>query len=175
MDTNYFEALLTSKHLTKYLFPQDRMLISLMPYKPLLQNVHHLFGQDYVMYSDITNTGNREGVGLLTTSSYFPGSTFQCVLNIDVFGTDISTLDSHILAHLTHWKKEVNNGRVLLYLCSEEDMPLQKRVESMFQRHGVTLVKQSKQINRMERLHLLEIDTTNNKALQIYLNQKLNR
>lgn len=158
--SEYFKAILESEEMTKYLFPYKRMVFASFPYKIYMQNVPHLFEQENVLYSDVERSGEREDIraGLLSASTFLSVSRSLCVLNIDVFGTDITTLDRHILAHLTHLKKTVNNGNVRLYLCSEEGLPVNGHMKSIFQFHGATLLKPSKQINRLKRLYVFELD-----------------
>lgn len=179
INSETFKALLESEYITEYVFPFKRMVFAWFPYKLSLQNVPHLFEQGFVMYSDVESKGQRENNyetnGLLSASSFLSVSRSLYALNIDVFGTDISTLDSHILAHLTHLKKEVRHGYVRLYLCSEEGLPVYEYLKSHFQCHGITLLKPSKQANRCNRLYNFEIDEKGQVALLDYLKQTIKK
>lgn len=159
------KSILMSKPLTQYLFPKDRIVVSWLPLKLTQSNVPFVFWHDDVMFSDVRysrrmNT-NFVRKGLLTSSSYFPVSKSQWVCNIDVFGTDMLSLESHFLAHVNNLQNRVCSGdRVCVYFCSEDGIPLQKCITEILEKHGVTLLHPTEQTSRMHELHVLEWKVT---------------
>lgn len=123
-----------AKPLIQYLFPNDRIVISWMSFKPTLSNVPLLFWHNDVMFSSLKDSGkldaNDNGKGLLTSSSCFFISNSQWVCNIDVFGNDILDLKSHFLAHLNSLGNSARSGdKICLYFCSEVGLPLAKYIK----------------------------------------------
>lgn len=150
-----------SKPLTQYLFPNDRIVISWLSFKPTLSNVPLLFWHDEVMFSDLKESGkmdaNDNGKGLLSSSSYFPVASSQWVCNIDIFGNDILNLEYHFLAHLNNLENRARSGdKVCLYFCSEDGLSLAESIKDLLKRYGVTLLNPTKQTSVLRQLHVVE-------------------
>lgn len=163
----HFNLVFQSKELTKYLFPMDRIVISWLPFKPLTSNIP-LFWHKEVMFTDMklisTHCKSNGSGGLLTSFSFFPVSFEQYVLNIDIFGTDTSTIDRHVLAHLATFKRTIQTGTICLYICSEEGMVIKEQVTDLLRRNGIHLLKKSKQASQMNRMNVIEINITENET-----------
>lgn len=163
---NHFDWILQSKELTNYLFPVNRIVMSWLPVKPLTSNISLLFFHGEIMFTDLevnsANDNSNALGGLLTSFSFFPVSLSQYVLNIDVFGKDTTTIDQHVLAHLTNLKKTVQTGKVCLYICSEEGLFIKEQVENLLHQQGVHLLTKSKQASNMHRMHVIELNITEN-------------
>ncbi|XP_060578785.1 histidine N-acetyltransferase-like [Ruditapes philippinarum] len=99
---------------SKYLFPEERIIVDWVPFRLSSTNVPLLKGRDTVFYSDITSetakvddlknehtddTGRIQG--LLSACTIFKAQQkFDLSCNLDIFGLDFRTIENHMIFHL---------------------------------------------------------------------------
>ncbi|XP_053403079.1 uncharacterized protein LOC123555941 [Mercenaria mercenaria] len=99
-----------SKPYSRYLFPEERMIVGSVPLRIIRSNLKEITGRNNRFASNvyINKCENQENVqnppvkGLLTASSVYSTKDFvEFVLLLDVFGSNLDSLSNHVAFHLT--------------------------------------------------------------------------
>ena len=109
-----------------YLFPKDRIIVDWVPYRAILANIP-LFRwapNRTKMLSDVSFSEEEHNVkGLLTICTTFATKDPPYASNMDIFGTDATSLKDHVVYHLRHIRQETKGGvSLLVYVDEDFDM-----------------------------------------------------
>ena len=125
-----------SHDISKYISPQGRMIVDMVPLKMISSNIRFMKGPEgYTsVFSDI-RMENDKCAGLLSFGTVFPipRPPFHC--NLDIFGSDTKTLKQHILRHLMVMQGKVK-GEVAILVMVQEDFDMDK-LDGVFEDFGI--------------------------------------
>lgn len=124
-----FKDILSDNKISKYLFPGNKILLNYIPYESCIENLPLLFesSRRSHFFSSLRTT-EHDVLGLLSA-----GCTFVCdrppeTYIVDIFGTDHTELETHILFHLSEALKKtkgdfcfqvfVEKGYIAQKLCN---------------------------------------------------------
>jgi hypothetical protein len=130
-------AFLSNDVIRSYLCREDRIVVDWVPYRPIPANVP-LFRwapNRMKIFSDISLSKAQKVNGLLTVSTTFASKDPPFASNLDIFGTDVSSLRSHVVYHLRHIRKETE-GAVSLLVLAEDDFDMGE-LDKVFQSVGL--------------------------------------
>lgn len=113
-----------SNPIKKYLFPQGRILVNSIPYRPMSTNIPLILDKSgYTeIYSDVV-LGNKECTGLLSVGTVYPVKRPKFAYNIEIYGdcTSIKSLETHIARHLTRITEKAC-GKVSIHVVIDENV-----------------------------------------------------
>ncbi|XP_060603447.1 uncharacterized protein LOC132756396 [Ruditapes philippinarum] len=129
-------AFLSNDVIRQYFFRKDRIVVDLVPYRAIPANVPFLKAPNRMeIVSDVKISEVTKAKGLLTICTTYASQVPPFVCNLDVFGTDISSLKSHVVYHLRHIRKEtIGSVCLLLYVDEVFDMT---ELDNVFQCIGL--------------------------------------
>ena len=96
-----FNSLFSSPETCKYLFPHNTIVVDWVPLKLLPTNINYILSStSLALASRSPNCSwNDVSYSLLTIGSYY--MCFNCIAyQLDVYGTDVTQLHRHLLAHV---------------------------------------------------------------------------
>ena len=128
---------INSKQISGYLFSQGRFLVDGVPFQLLLSNVPLMFAQNdvTVMFSDVLVDGNV-CKGLLSVGTIQHIKNQSYVYNIEIYGTDIISVNTHISRHLNILKSKANN--IVCMFIFIENAHLETAVDEIFHQYGIS-------------------------------------
>ncbi|XP_052246137.1 histidine N-acetyltransferase-like isoform X2 [Dreissena polymorpha] len=112
------QHLMEAEHRREYLFPNNSMLLDYIPYQSIPENIPLLFNRNVQIFSNVCCEESSPH-GLLTAGSNFLCSHPPESYTIDVFGTDSTQLENHILFHL-HRALQTTHGEFCLQIFVEK-------------------------------------------------------
>ena len=107
-----------------YLFPYNRILVDMVPYKLLNSNttrMQEISGEHTRVFSDVTD-GNNGTKGILSFGTLFKAQKVSFVSGIEIYGTDIDSIRKHIIKHMLALKKSTS-GSVFMMFFIQENLP----------------------------------------------------
>ena len=108
----------------KYLAPNGRLFIQVVPLKVEKDNTEHIIGHDdsTVTYYDVmVENGTHRGLmsrGILYKTA--ENASFQNVYLLDIVGSDMRSIRMHLAKHVLRIKQNAQ-GKTKLFICSSED------------------------------------------------------
>ena len=113
-----------SSDISRYLFPHQRIMVDIVPYKLMESNIPLMndFSSGHTKaYTDVReeNGGIR---GMLSFGTLFRAQKVSYVYGIEIYGTDVSSVQRHIVRHLSELQQSAN-GSVCLMLFVQDDFP----------------------------------------------------
>jgi hypothetical protein len=130
-------AFLSNDVIRSYLCRKNRFVVDWVPYRAIPANVP-LFRwapNRMKIVSDVSLSKEQRVKGLLTMCTTLATKDPPFASNIDVFGTDVSSLKSHVVYHLRHIRKETQ-GAVSLLVCVDEVFDM-KGLDKVFESLGL--------------------------------------
>lgn len=124
VDGELLKKIFSSEDLCKVWFPEDRIVLSWVPYQLVESNIEHITGHKANILADYqTMTDDKMSKpGLLTL-----GGPYKCPTSllyfIAVCGTDPSTLANHVATHLRH-AMQLTSGDITLHFYFETRFPI---------------------------------------------------
>ncbi|KAL4217887.1 Hairy/enhancer-of-split with YRPW motif protein 1 [Mactra antiquata] len=130
-DDNEINSYFENENTRRYLFPKERLICSWVPYKLHSSNFPHMRRpqENKRIFSDVTVDDDGRVTGLFSLSS-----TFQCIdptylTDLDIHGTDVTSLKNHVLSHFNFVRTIVNGVvSVLIFIEHGFDMVKLKKV-----------------------------------------------
>ena len=107
-----------------YLFPKDRIIVDWVPYRAILANIP-LFRwtpNRMKMLSDVS-LSEEEQKGLLSICTTFATKDPPYASNMDIFGTDATSLKGHVVYHLRNIRQKTK-GEVSLIVYVDKDFDM---------------------------------------------------
>ena len=100
LDKQQVKHLFADENCVHYLYPKRKMMVDFIPFMPIEENIELLFGTGTAFYSTVRKSGG-ELSGLLSAGSYYRCRRPPESYTIDIFGTDATDLETHLLFHIT--------------------------------------------------------------------------
>ena len=125
-----------TKAIRDYISPSGRMIVDAVPYKMIQSNIQSIRGPKEFksIYSDIKSDTDK-CTGLLSVGTVFPIPHPQYKYMLDIFGSDTSSLKTHIVKHLIRLKEKTKGiTAMLVYVPDEFDL---EKVDVIFQEFGI--------------------------------------
>ena len=113
-----------SNGLSNYLFPYNRILVDMVPYKLIESNtirMEEISGEHTRVFSDVTD-GNNGTKGILSFGTLFKAQKVSYVYGIEIYRTDIDSIRKHIAKHILALK-ENTSGSVCIMFFLQENVP----------------------------------------------------
>ena len=109
----------------KYLVPNGRFCINVVPLKKDRNNTEYIIGHDdsTVTYYDVT-VENGKYRGLMSRGILYKtaaSATFQHVYRLDILGSDMSSIRKHLVKHVLRIKQNTQ-GKTNFVICCSEDI-----------------------------------------------------
>ena len=114
----------TSNGLSSYLFPYNRILVDMVPYKLIHSNttrMQEISGEHTRVFSDVTD-GKNGAKGILSFGTLFKAQKVSYVYGIEIYGADIDSIRKHIAKHILALK-ENTSGSVCIMFFLQENVP----------------------------------------------------
>ena len=130
-----------SEEISSYLFPHKRILVNATPYRLMESNIPLILENSDVtkIYTNVENTSNNECSGLLSVGTVYPVRRPSYAYNIEIYGEDRYSLESHIMQHLRH-VIDRTIGDVSIHVAIDESMP-QKVIDTIMSKYEIVREK----------------------------------
>lgn len=117
-----FKYYFSASAIRSSLFPRERILVDWVPYRLLYANIPLIrwSGKRTKIYSDISVLDDGHVIGLLTFSTVIPVQRPPYVCNLNIYGTDTSSLRNHVTSHISHIRSATDGVTSLLVLVEPE-------------------------------------------------------
>ena len=130
-------AYFRSSDVTSYLFPSGRIMVDIVPYKLLASNIdimktyssHHT-----VAFTDV-RIENGSARGVLSFGTLFRAQKVSYVYGIEFYGTDVISVQRHIIKHMTELKQRAY-GEVCFMMFVQNDFP-RKLADELCLKYGM--------------------------------------
>ena len=126
----------SSEKIRTYISPEGHMIIDMVPLRMIPSNIRYMTGpKGYTaVYSDI-RIENDKCRGLLSFGTVFPVINPPFHYNLDIFGSDTSTLKEHLVRHLMFMQPKVTDVVGVMPMV-QEDFDMQE-LDKVFEDFGV--------------------------------------
>lgn len=142
----------------EYLFPSGKIMNTWVPFKTMAENIPLLYWHGNTMYTDVTDDAGNNVSGLLTSMTAYPAKADLICCHFDIYGSDLSSLKRHLVAHIQTLKKKYN-GPVFMYVSSDPwiDMESVKReVENLLHRFCILMNEEKESMKTSTRQIVFE-------------------
>lgn len=115
---------LRSEEICNYLFPYNRILVDIVPYRLLEGNLclmEEISGDHTVAFSDV-HLEDNSARGLLSFGTIFRGQKVNYVYGIEIYGSDVNSVRKHFARHISYLKQRAN-GSVCFHVFSFDNFP----------------------------------------------------
>ena len=126
----------SSEKIRTYLSAEGHMIIDMVPLRMIQSNIKYMTGPKGLtaIYTDL-RIENDQCRGLLSFGTVFPVINPPFHYNLDIFGSDTSTLKEHIVRHLMFMQPKVTDV-VGVLIMAQEDFDMQQ-LDKVFEDFGV--------------------------------------
>ena len=110
-----------SEGIRNYLFPCQRMVVDIIPYKLIESNatrMREISGGHTLVYSDV-NDNNKDISGILSFGTLIRTQKLPFVYGINMYGTDKVSIRKHIFRHLLALKKCTYGSIFIMFFLPE--------------------------------------------------------
>ncbi|KAH3710645.1 hypothetical protein DPMN_070135 [Dreissena polymorpha] len=112
------QHLMEARHHREYLFPDNSMLLDEIPVKSIPENIPLLFNYDQHLFSNVCCNESSPS-GLFSAGSIYQSCNPLEAYTIDVFGTDVTQLENHVVFHV-HRALQTTHGEFCLQIYVEK-------------------------------------------------------
>ncbi|KAK3577190.1 hypothetical protein CHS0354_037530 [Potamilus streckersoni] len=113
------KAYFDTEAIRKYLFPQDRMIVGLVPYRLLSSNLALLDKKNIVCVSDV-KVDDEIVSGLLSIATFYKVSRPGYAYVLELYGTDMNSVRYHLLSHLDFIAKTLDDVVYILFFVDKQ-------------------------------------------------------
>ena len=150
-----------SEKISSYLFPHKRILVNATPYRLMESNIPLILENSDItkIYTNVESMSNDNCTGLVSIGTVYPVRRPSYAYNIEIYGEDRCSLESHIVQHLRH-VMERTTGDVSIHVATDENMP-QKVIDKVMSKYGIrreTLQGSKADSNSVVKRVLLEME-----------------
>lgn len=105
--------ILSNPELCRLWFPDERMMVSWVPYRLMSENVDVIMKPNMYIVADQSDTSTGRGLMSAGGSYIISGSLLYY---LDIYGTNTTTLSNHVAAHMQHiMNMNVKNVNLITY------------------------------------------------------------
>ena len=124
-----------SEVVSKYLFPQGRVVVNSVPYRAMESNIPVIREQKdaTVIFSDLCNSNPLSG--MLSTGTLFHVKSPAFAYNIELYGSDTGSVRSHIARHMLRLTDKVSE-LTGVFVFVDETFPFDV-VDKVFLDYGI--------------------------------------
>ena len=138
-----FDDLVTyfrSNEVSSYLFPSNRIMVDIVPYKLMASNIDIMkgaSGEHTTVFTDV-RIDNGSARGVLSFGTLFKAQKVSYVYGIEFYGTDVISAQRHMARHMSDLQQKAT-GEICLMMFVQNDFP-QKIADEICLKYGMQRV-----------------------------------
>lgn len=134
VDDDLLSEYIAATETSAYLFPDDRIIVEFIPFKPVLSNVPLLRGPEGFteVFSDV-RTEESQWKGLLSFGTMYKIRAVSYKYAIDIYGSDIKSFERHVQRHMLRMHENAE-GTIAIALYLDDCFP-SEMVDTVLQRY----------------------------------------